>query len=181
MKLYELSSADKNFIQDPYVPRDDPSVWRDQYGTEYVGRNTREHMEPCHDNVCPNFRTYYEAMKRGDTQTQTTMEKNTEYKIFKESGWSKGDYNSIASLIGFFVFWGLIITLSAKISEKVYFEWKPETRVGKIVQNFLRVFCSPLVLFASFMGGLGNGGGTGGKQEEITIVKDGVSETYIKK
>lgn len=177
MKLYELSSADKNFIQDPYVPRDDPSVWRDQYGTEYVGRYQREHMEPCYDNVCPNFRTYY----RGDTQTQITMEKNTEYKIFKESGLSKGDYNFIASLIGFFVFWGLIIIFCAKISEKVYFEWKPETRAGKIVQNFLRVFCSPLLIFAGFMGGFGKGGGTGGKQEEITIVKDGVSETYIKK
>ena len=75
----------------------------------------------------------------------------------------------------------LILLCAFAFNKKVYFEWKPETRVGKIVQNFLRVFCSPLVLFAGFMGGLDKGGGTGGKQEEITIVKDGVSETYIKK
>jgi hypothetical protein len=107
-------------IQDPYVRRDDPSVWRDQYGTEYVGRHERVHPEPCHDNACPNWRTYYEALKRGDQQTMTTMEKSTEREIFKTSGLSKGDYQFIGNLIGFFVFWLLIWLVAYEGVPKVF-------------------------------------------------------------
>lgn len=164
--------------QDPYVRRDDPSVWRDQYGTEYVGRHERVHPEPCHDNECPNWRTYYEALKRGDQQTMTTMEKNTEREIFKTSGLSKGDYHFIGNLIFFFVFWGLIWLVAYKVATKVYEDWNPKTTVGKSIHTFLKILCAPLWLVAA----LGQSGtGRTEKREEITIIKDGKPETYIKK
>lgn len=163
-------------IQDPYVRRDDPSVWRDQYGTEYVGRHERVHPEPCHDNACPNWRTYYEALKRGDQQTMTTMEKSTEREIYKTSGLSKGDYHFIGTMVALFVFVILSGLISDIVAPKVYEDWNPKTAVGKSIHTFFKILCAPLWLIAAI-----NKGGWPEKPEEITIIKDGKPETYIKK
>lgn len=163
-------------IQDPYVRRDDPSVWRDQYGTEYVGRHERIHSEPCHDNSCPNWRTYYEALKRGDQQTMTTMEKSTEREIYKTSGPSKGDYHFIGTMVALIVFVILSALISDIVAPKVYEDCNPKTAVGKSIHTFLKILCAPLWLIAAI-----NKGGWPEKPEEITIIKDGKPETYIKK